>query len=39
MGVPDPVARLDAAGLTAADRDAIAGTTAEKLGLAPERKD
>jgi aminocarboxymuconate-semialdehyde decarboxylase len=35
MGVPDPVVRLDAAGLTAADRDAIAGGNAEKLGLRP----
>ncbi|MDX8056550.1 amidohydrolase family protein [Lentzea sp. BCCO 10_0798] len=38
MGVTDPVARLDAAGLNAGDRDAIAGGTALKLGLGP-RKD
>ncbi len=35
MGVPDPVARLDAAGLDAGDRAAIAGGTAQKLGLVP----
>lgn len=35
MGVTDPVARLDAAGLNAGDRDAIAGGTALKLGLVP----
>ncbi len=35
MGVPDPVARLDAAGLLLSDRDAIAGGNAEKLGLRP----
>lgn len=38
MGVPDPVTRLDAAGLSAADRDAIAGGTAEKLGLVPGKE-
>ncbi|MCD2191888.1 amidohydrolase [Actinomycetospora endophytica] len=35
MGVDDPLARLDAAGLPAADRDAIAGGTAAALGLLP----
>lgn len=35
MGVPDPVARLDAAGLDPADRAAIAGGTALELGLVP----
>ncbi len=35
MGVPTRLHRLDAAGLAAADRDAIAGGTAEKLGLVP----
>lgn len=35
MGVPDPVARLDAAGLSAAERDAIAGGNAVILGLRP----
>ena len=38
MGVPDPVARLDAAGLAAADRVAIAGGTAQKLGLVPGKE-
>ncbi|SFK09382.1 aminocarboxymuconate-semialdehyde decarboxylase [Amycolatopsis sacchari] len=38
MGVPDPVARLDAAGLDAADRAAIAGGTAQKLGLVPGKE-
>ena len=31
MGVADPVARIDAIGLPAADRDAIAGVTAARL--------
>jgi aminocarboxymuconate-semialdehyde decarboxylase len=35
MGVPDPVARLDSAGLPAGDRAAIAGGNASKLGLVP----
>ncbi len=35
MGVPDPVARLDAAGLPPGDRAAIAGGTAQTLGLVP----
>ncbi|MET9913294.1 amidohydrolase family protein [Streptomyces sp. NPDC006476] len=38
MGVPDPLARLDAAGLDPADRSAIAGGTAQKLGLAPGKQ-
>lgn len=38
MGVTDPVARLDAAGLAPADRDAIAGGTAAKLGLVPGKE-
>ncbi|WP_460602843.1 amidohydrolase family protein [Jatrophihabitans fulvus] len=31
MGVPDPIARLDAIGLPAAERDAVAGATASRL--------
>ena len=31
MGVPDPIARLDAIDLPAADRDAVAGATAARL--------
>ncbi|HVU93248.1 MAG TPA: amidohydrolase family protein [Jatrophihabitans sp.] len=31
MGVPDPVARLDAVGLPSAERDAVAGATASRL--------
>ena len=37
MGVDDPVARLDAAGLDPADRDRIAGGTAAALGLLPRK--
>ncbi len=33
MGVPDPLARLDAAGLSAGERAAIASGNAHKLGL------
>lgn len=35
MGVEDPLARLDAAGLTPADREAIAAGNAAALGLLP----
>ena len=38
MGVPDPVARLDAAGLDPAARAAIAGGTARTLGLVPGKE-
>jgi aminocarboxymuconate-semialdehyde decarboxylase len=38
MGVPDPVARLDAAGLDAGDRAAIAGGNARQLGLVPGKE-
>jgi aminocarboxymuconate-semialdehyde decarboxylase len=38
MGVPDPLARLDAAGLDADDRAAIAGGTAQQLGLVPGKE-
>ncbi|SDF41990.1 aminocarboxymuconate-semialdehyde decarboxylase [Lentzea fradiae] len=38
MGVADPVARLDAAGLDPADRAAIAGGTALELGLVPGKE-
>jgi aminocarboxymuconate-semialdehyde decarboxylase len=37
MGVDDPVARLDAAGLDPDDRDLIAGRTAAHLGLLPRK--
>ena len=37
MGVDDPVARLEAAGLDPADRDRIAGGTAAALGLLPRK--
>ena len=37
MGVDDPVARLDAAGLAPHDRDLIAGRTAAALGLLPRK--
>jgi aminocarboxymuconate-semialdehyde decarboxylase len=37
MGVDDPVARLDGAGLDPDDRDLIAGRTAAHLGLLPRK--
>lgn len=37
MGVDDPVARLDAAGLDPHDRDLVAGRTAAGLGLLPRK--
>ncbi|MDX3661774.1 amidohydrolase family protein [Streptomyces sp. ID05-26A] len=38
MGTPGPLAALDAAGLAAGERDAIAAGNAEKLGLWPTRR-